>query len=168
MNSLSGYVLSLSGRIKNYYFEQGAKNSYFSTYLLSLSGKLNNLYYTNVFNGITNNSSLYQVGASIFYNSVCVSGALFFGNSTNPDNNNTDSMYIKRNYIAGNVSELAVYIGDDGTQAISYFPPQNESTPTDFLAYEQVIQVILTTVLAVLEITIAELVYIVLIILMVH
>ena len=57
---------------------------------------------------------------------------MFFGNSTNPDNNNTDSMYIKRNYITGNVSELAVYIGDDGTQAISYFPPQNESTPTDF------------------------------------
>jgi hypothetical protein len=43
-------------------------------------------------------------------------------------------MYIKRNYITGNVSELAVYIGDDGTQAISYFPPQNESTPTDFFS----------------------------------
>ena len=48
-------------------------------------------------------------------------------------------MYIKRNYITGRVSELAIYIGDDGTQAISYFPPQNESTPTDFLAYDQLI-----------------------------
>ena len=97
MNLLSGYVLSLSGRIQKYYYELSDKNYYYGIYLNSLSGKLKNLYYTNVFNGITNNSSLYQVGASLFYNSVCISGALWFGNSTNPDNNDTDSMYLKRN-----------------------------------------------------------------------
>ena len=43
------------------------------------------------FSGISNGGLLYQVDKSLFYNSVCISGALFFGNSTNPDNNDTDN-----------------------------------------------------------------------------
>ena len=43
-------------------------------------------------------------------------------------------MFIKRNTIAGNVCEFAVYIGDDGTQALSYFPPTNEASPTDYFS----------------------------------
>ena len=53
---------------------------------------------------------------------------------SNLDSNNTDPIYIKRNKITGNVSELACYIGDDGTQALPYFPPTNESTPTDYFS----------------------------------
>ena len=53
---------------------------------------------------------------------------------SNLDSNNTDPIYIKRNKVAGNVSKLACYIGDDGTQAISNFPPTNESSPTDYFS----------------------------------
>ena len=53
---------------------------------------------------------------------------------SNLDSNNTDPIYIKRNKIASNVSELACYIGDDGTQGISNFPPTNENSPTDYFS----------------------------------
>ena len=59
---------------------------------------------------------------------------MFFGNSTNPDNNNTDNIFIRRNNITGNISELSVNIGDDSTVALPYFPPTNESTPTDYFS----------------------------------
>jgi hypothetical protein len=50
------------------------------------------------------------------------------------DSNNTDPIYIKRNNIASNVSELAVYIGDDPSSPISNFPPTNESSATDYFS----------------------------------
>ena len=70
------------------------------------------------------------------YSNVGISGVLWFGINgfSNLDSNNTDPIYIKRNKITGNVSELACYIGDDGTQAISNFPPTNESSPTDYFS----------------------------------
>ena len=40
LNSLSGYVLSLSGRIQKYYYELSDKNYYHGTYLNSLSGNV--------------------------------------------------------------------------------------------------------------------------------
>ena len=70
------------------------------------------------------------------YSNIGISGVLWFGINgfSNLDSNNTDPIYIKRNKIASNVSELACYIGDDGTTAISNFPPTNESTPTDYFS----------------------------------
>ena len=70
------------------------------------------------------------------YNTIGISGVLWFGINgfSNLDSNNTDPIYIKRNKIASNVSELACYIGDDGTTAIGNFPPTNESTPTDYFS----------------------------------
>ena len=70
------------------------------------------------------------------YSNIGISGVIWFGiNSfSNFDSNNTDPIYIKRNKIASNVSELSCYIGDDGTQALSYFPPTNEASPTDYFS----------------------------------
>ena len=70
------------------------------------------------------------------YSNIGISGVLWFGINgfSNLDSNNTDPIYIKRNKIASNVSELACYIGDDGTQALPYFPPTNEASPTDYFS----------------------------------
>ena len=44
---------------------------------------------------------------------IIISGALLF--STTFDNfDNTDPFYIKKTIVGGNVSELRMYIGDDG------------------------------------------------------
>ena len=53
---------------------------------------------------------------------------------SNFDSNNTDPIYIKRNKIASNVSELAVYIGDDGLSPLSTFSSTNESSSTDYFS----------------------------------
>ena len=66
-------------------------------------------------------------GASINKN-LFVGGNIYFGETTS----NSDSMYISRTNLTGNVSELACYIGDDATNIISTFPPTNESSATDY------------------------------------
>ena len=65
-----------------------------SVYVKSLSGAINDLYYNKMFfNSISNGGVLYQVDKSLFYNSVCISGALLF--STTFENiDNTDQIYI--------------------------------------------------------------------------
>ena len=74
------YITTLSGNV--------------NAYLISLSGKINDLYYNKIpYSSITNNGALYQVDKSLFYNNVCISGALLF--STTFDNfDNTDPFYI--------------------------------------------------------------------------
>ena len=87
---------TLSYIVNNNYHNQGSLNNYNSVYVKSLSGAINDLYYNKMFfNGISNGGLLYQVDKSLFYNSVCISGALLF--STNFDNfDNTDPFYIKK------------------------------------------------------------------------
>jgi hypothetical protein len=104
--SISDYVLSLSGRIHNNYYYQNSINIFFNyittlsgnvnAYLTSLFGKINDLYYNKIlYSSITNNGALYQVDKSLFYNGVCISGALLF--ATNFDNfDNTDLFYKKK------------------------------------------------------------------------
>ena len=110
-----------------------------NAYLISLSGRINDLYYNNnAFYGITNNSTLNQIGKSLFYNSICLSGALLFASSFN-NFDNTDPIYIKRNDAGGNVTELCVYIGDDGKttvgSTIPIFPPYSESVLSSAVDY---------------------------------
>jgi hypothetical protein len=89
------YTTTLSSALNTNYYNQGKLNNYNTLYITTLSSALNNLYYNNnPFNGIKNNGALYQVDKSLFYNSVCISGALLF--STTFDNfDNTDPFYIK-------------------------------------------------------------------------
>ena len=68
---------------------------------------------------------------------MCISGALLF--STNFDNfDNTDPFYIKKNIVGGNVSELRMYIGDDGKTDGIYtitFRPYSESSVSSSVDY---------------------------------
>ena len=102
--SISDHVLRLSGKINKNYYYQGSINNFFKLYyhiirkcqciFNILSGKINDLYYNKMFfNGISNGGVLYQVGALLFYNSVCISGALLFSNTFN-NFDNTDPFYI--------------------------------------------------------------------------
>jgi len=73
----------------------------------------------------------------LFYDSVCISGALLFSTTFN-NFDNTDPFYIKKNIVGGNVTELACYIGDDGKTDGIYtitFPPYSESSINSAVDY---------------------------------
>ena len=73
-------------------------------------------------------------------------------------------MYITRSNLSSNITEIAVYIGDDGGTSITTFPPTNESSPTDYFSiYAQQIQIILIIRFQVQVIIIVEILFIVLI-----
>ena len=58
-----------------------------------------------------------------------MNGTIYFGATTS----NTDPLYISRINSNGlNVSELAVFIGDDAVSSLSIFPPTTEAFPTDY------------------------------------
>jgi hypothetical protein len=110
-----------------------------NAYLIFLSGRINDLYYNKTsFNSITNNGLLSLIGTSLFYNSICLSGALLFASLFN-NFDKTDPIYIKRNDVGGNVTELAFYIGDDGktstTSTVSTFPPYSKSVVNSAVDY---------------------------------
>ena len=110
---------------------------------------------TNNTTPITNNAALNQVGSStftgaiaadggisstnnVYANNLATSNAIWFGGDvSNADN--TDSTYIQKNTILPyqllnqNVSELALYCGNDGTGTTITLPVSGETSQTDYV-----------------------------------
>ena len=66
-------------------------------------------------------------GASIQQN-LFVGGNIYFGETTS----NTDPMYISRSNLTGNITEIAVYIGDDGANSMNL--PSGEPSSVDYFS----------------------------------
>ena len=87
---------------------------------------------TNIASTSTTTGSLQVAGgAGIIGNIYCganinCAGNIYLGDPTS----NTDPMYITRSNVGSNITEIAVYIGDDGTNSISY--PSGETNNVDY------------------------------------
>ena len=78
----------------------------------------------------TTTGCLQLYGGGSIQQNLYVGGNIYIGNS----DSNTDPLYISRINTAGlNITELSVFIGDDGvsSSSLSTFPPATESFPTD-------------------------------------
>ena len=88
---------------------------------------------------LTNTIKLTQVGDATFSNLITVNGQSTFNGLINAlagitlGGTNTDPVNIIKNIVSNNVSELALYPGDDGSGNSISLPPSGESSSTDYV-----------------------------------
>ena len=141
----NGDQIQITSNNNNWLFNSYSNSVYSSSNCLSLRGWSNNAWTNTLFefcqNGAliiktatnstpTTTGSLQLWGGCGIQQNLYVGGSIYIGEL----GSNTDPLYISRINSSLNITEMAVYIGDDGvlSSSLSTFPPTTEAFSTDY------------------------------------